>query len=135
MNRTERRKLERELKKPFKKQPIDKRIDSIQKNHKQITFSELHKLSIENYGRFNSNIYTEKLKEDFPQINENTTFVIENVMVVKKKREKLTETYYLTRVHNHTDDNSNIPLYQDLSIEQWNSLLDIPPQLLKQVIK
>lgn len=135
MNRTQRRKLERELKKPFKKQPIDKRINSIQKNYKRITFSELHKFSIENYGRFNSNIYTEKVKEDFPQINENTTFVIEKIMEHKHQNGEPTETHYRTRVHNHTDDNSNIPLYQDLSIEQWNSLLDIPTHLLKQVVK
>ena len=134
MKRRERRKLERELKKPYKKEPIGERIEFLQKNYKRITFNELHKLSIENFERFNSNIYTEKLKEDFPQINENTTFVIEKIMEHKHHNGEPTETHYRTRVHNHTDDKSGIPLYQDVSIEQWKSFLDIPRDILQGVL-
>ena len=45
-------------------------------------------------------------------------FVIEKIMEHKHHNGEPTETHYRTRVHNHTDDKSGIPLYQDVSIEQ-----------------
>ena len=96
---------------------------------KQITFSELHRLSTENIERFNQNIWTEKLLEEFPEIKDKI-LVVEILIEHYHYRGEPIEKHYRTQVVG--SDYVDSILLQDMSIEQWDNLLDVPQELIKE---
>lgn len=91
---------------------------TVTSNVKLISFDLLHELSHENYGRFNRNVWTEKLLEDYPNIQKSKV-VIKKVLDHHDFMGNSTEHHYrcIVYIQNHSEF-----LLQDLSIEQWNSI-------------
>ena len=91
---------------------------TVTSNVKLISFDLLHELSHENYDRFNQNVWTEKLLEDYPNIQKSKV-VIKKVLDHHDFMGNSTEHHYrcIVYIQNHSEF-----LLQDLSIEQWNSI-------------
>ena len=86
---------------------------------RMITFPQLHKFSVENSGVFNRNVFTEELLKDFPKIKD-LKLVIEKIMFHQHGVKSGTPLHIRTMIYCGED----IPtLYQDLTIEQWDSLM------------
>jgi hypothetical protein len=83
-----------------------------------ITFPQLHKYSVENSKRFNQNVFTEKIEKDFPHIKK-LKLVVQKLMFHQHGLKNETPLHIRTSIYCGED----IPtLYQDLTIEQWESL-------------
>jgi len=89
---------------------------------KVITFPQLHKFSVENSRIFNQNVFTEELLKDFPKIK-NLKLIIEKLMFHQHGVKSETPLHIRTKIFCGDDIPS---LYQDLTIEQWDSLMNIP---------
>ncbi len=82
--------------------------------YKSIRFNQLHKISIENQEKFSRNVFTEELIKDFPHLK-TKILVVSKIMNIQNGGIR-------TIVHCGKD----IPtMYQDLTLEQWNSLSTI----------
>ena len=89
---------------------------------KRITFTELHDLSIKNDGKYNRNVWTEKLLEDKPEIKDDV-LVVKFLMEHNHYRGKQVPTHYRTSIHSRFTTSHF--LYQDMSIKQWNNLKSV----------
>jgi hypothetical protein len=87
-------------------------------NVKLISFELLDKLSNENYGRYNQNVWTEKILEKFPMLRESKV-ILKKVLDHHDFMGNSTEHHYrcIVYIQNHSEF-----LLQDVSIEQWNSI-------------
>ncbi len=84
---------------------------------KQISFNTLHRISHENYGRFNQNVWTEKVLENNPGVS-GLNVILQKIMEHNHFIGSPSEQHYRCIVHIPNDKNF---LLQDVSIEQWNS--------------
>jgi len=84
---------------------------------KQISFDTLHRILLENYGRFNQNVWTEKVLESYPEVS-GSKVILQKILDHYHFRGSPTEHHYRCIVH--IPNNQGFQL-QDVSIEQWNS--------------
>jgi phage tail protein X len=84
---------------------------------KQISFDTLHRISLENYGRFNQNVWTEKLLESNPGLS-GSNVILQKIMEHNHFIGSPIEQHYRCIVH---IPNKSDFLLQDVSIGQWNS--------------
>jgi len=86
---------------------------------KTVRFEDLHKISRENSNRFNRNVWTEKVQEDIPSVR---TVKMSVLMGHHYHRGRTTTPHYrcLVKV-----DGISQGLYQDLTEQQWKSLVEV----------
>ena len=129
MNRQERRRIQNEFKKIKNHNQKMNRIITLSSEYKQINFKDLHNMSLENYGYFNQNVWTEKVLQDFPQIGE-SNLVVQRIMIHKHFRGESVKPHYRTLIYNHIDGSQYI---QDMSFEQWDNLKEIPIEIMMEI--
>lgn len=81
--------------------------------YKSISFDKLHQISIKNHKKHSQNVWTEKLIEKFPHLK-TMTLVLQHLI------------YIPGGVRTSVYCGKGLPtMYQDFTIEQWNSLSNI----------
>lgn len=91
---------------------------TVASNEKLISFDLLHELSHENYGRFNQNVNTEYLLDDYPELK-GSKLPIKKVLDHYHFRGEPTEHHYRCVVFIQC---ASVNVLQDMSIKQWNSI-------------